>query len=230
MNPTEFNSHYSATVMPNQTEAALARNWAILIALILRLRRQISPVVRLGLERRYELLHMLRLAEALARRWLILNARWLDQSKPKHTLIANPTGPTPQTMQHGSVPLLRFLEPDPVLRPGDFTAYPFDALPSARSTLALDKPDIRSTQLITRRAEALFDVMRRPAYHTARMARWLRRAARKIKSAFGRRHPLRVGRPPGGRRQNKHKRSEAQAALWWLDKLARDSLLPGWVP
>lgn len=216
--------------MPNQTEAALARHWAILIALILRLRGQISPDVRLGLERRHQLLHMMRLAEALARRWLILNARWLDQAKPERALTANSTSHAPQKIQPGSVPLLRFLEPDPVLRPEDFTASPFDALPSARSTLVMDKPDLRSTQFITRRADALFDVMRRPAYHTARMARWLRRAARKTKSAFGRRHPLRVGRPPGGRRQNKHKRSEAQTALWWLDKLARDSLLPGWVP
>jgi len=203
--------------MPNQTHAALTRHWAILMALILQV-RGLAGRSRTA-EWRAQIFHLLRLAEGLARRWLVLKAGVCRTAAPR---IA---GPTPSRSSGGERrPLLRLLEPDPVLRPSDFSEQPFEAAPHG-ADLAAPAEDGAG---IIRRSQALLDVMRRPHYHTARMARWLRRAAKTAQAAFGRIHPLRVGRPPGARRQDRS--CAAQAALWWLDRLARDSLVPGWVP
>jgi len=216
--------------MPNQTQAALARNWAILIALILQIRGLAGRPVLGAARRRAQIFHLLRVAEGLARRWLILNAgcarsRTACRKAPNRATIPDASKTAP-----AEAPLLRLLEPDPVLRPDDFSEQPFGAVQPFEA--ALHGADLAAPAEngagIARRSQALLDVMRRPHYHTARMARWLRRAAKTTQTAFGRFHPLRVGRPPGARRRDRS--CEAQAALWWLDKLARDSLVPGWVP
>lgn len=213
--------------MPNQTEASLTRNWAILIALIVQIRGAVAVTMRAG--RRNHLWHLLRLAEGLARRWLILKAGCA------RVRMAGRKAPDSRTLPDGGktappeAPLLRLLEPDPVIRPGDYSDQPFDlALSHGAADGELDADRLVPAGAIPQRVQALVDVMRRPQHHTARMARWLKRAAGRARKRFARRHPLRVGRPPGARRRDRS--TAAQAALWWLDRLARDSLLPGWVP
>ncbi len=214
--------------MPNQTEASLTRNWAILIALILQIRGALGAAVTLRAGRRNHLCHLLRVAEGLARRWLILNAGCA------RFRTAGRKAPNPATRRDAGktappeAPLLRLLEPDPVLRSGDFSDQPFDALPGGAAWLDPDDDSLVPSGTIPRRVAALLDVMRRPQHHTARMARWLKRAADTALVRFVRRHPLRIGRPPGARRRGSG--TAEQAALWWLDTLARDSLLPGWGP
>lgn len=213
--------------MPNQTQAALSRNWAILIALILQIRGQVALLTDLNDDRRNQIFQLLRLAESLARRWLILNARFRGVGRVAGKSPANiPRGEAPGA---ASGPLLRLEEANPVLRPEDYSLRPFEPEPPRDAdAMAIDAAPagLRSTVAITHRARALLDIVKRPAHHTARMARWLRRAA--AQTGFGRLHPLRVGRPPGARRRQKT--CKRQAALWWLDQLARDSLQPGWEP
>lgn len=215
---------------PNQTEAALVHHWAILIALIAKIARHAAFIVRR--EQRLHVCQLLRVAEGLARRWLLLKAQMrLATAAPR------PGGPPPAGQTRGgrrpAGPLLCLHEPDPALRPADFSDQPFFA-PGAVPTIwtapvRLDPLGLApSGGRVAARAQALCDVMQRPDHHAARMARWLRRRAKRALVAAVRYHPLRVGRPPGARRRDRS--CEAQRALWWLDKLARDSLVPGWVP
>jgi len=214
--------------MPNQTEASLTRNWAILIALILQIRGALGAAVTLRAGRRNHFCHLLRVAEGLARRWLILKAGCARFRTASRKARYRATIPDAGKTAPPEAPLLRLLEPDPVFRPGDYSDQPFDALPDGSAGRDPDDDCLVPSGTIPRRVKALLDVMRRPQHHTARMARWLKRATDKARVAFARLHPLRIGRPPGARRRGSG--TAAQAALWWLDTLARDSLLPGWGP
>ena len=214
--------------MPNQTEAALTRHWNILVRLILEIRLWIARPGSIPRARHRHVLHLLRLSESLARRWLVLNAA-MRRFRINHRKTADPRKPPVELApSQSTAPRLRLVEPLPVIRPGDYAFRPFDTqpvtgIPWARIDI---KPPCQVA--ITHRARALLDVMRRPDYHTARMARWLARAADKARTACSRYHPLGVGRPPGARRRQK--KTAEQSALWWLDRLARDSLQPGWEP
>lgn len=216
--------------MPNQTEAALTRHWSILIALIAQI-AGLAERLSLPAATRNHLCHLLRVAEGLARRWLILNARFRSVEKVARAPSSSGTTGKSGTRSGSAAPLLVLVEPNPPLRAEDYSLLPFEP---ASPRPSHDTPDRDAHQdaplspALTRRAQALRDVMARPSFHTARMARWLRRAAIKAQSAFVRPHPLRVGRPPGARRRDR--KCSIQAALWWLDKLARDSLEPDWVP
>ena len=213
--------------MPNQTEAALSRHWAILIALIAQIGRLLDATKMLRSRQRNRLLHLIRVAESMSRRWLILNARVLGSTKVRSQTRQTEKWPKGAERPPVAGPLLRLVEPNPTLRPEDFSLEPFEPKPAphlVQGTDALQMPALA----LTHRLLALRDLMARPGHHTARMARWLRRAADRARTTLGRLHPLRVGRPPGAQRRAKS--CPQQAALWWLDTLARDSLQPGWVP
>lgn len=223
--------------MPNDTDSVLARHWAVLRALFAQITRyDLAEICR---ARRLQLLHLLRVTESLMRRWLVLNAG-AHGGKPA-VRQPSPGAPFKQaSAPRASVrPRFRLVEPNPVLRAADYVSVPLDAPVPDRSPFVtlnaatrLDPDRSEEVELsiehILRRAEALRDVFDRPAYHTARMARWLSRAAAKARLGPARLCPMRVGRPPGARRQDKN--SQTQQALSWLDRLARDCLEPGWVP
>ncbi|MEM9179790.1 MAG: hypothetical protein AAGA89_08760 [Pseudomonadota bacterium] len=214
--------------MPNQTESALTRHWNILVRLILELRLWMAKPGPIPRARHRHVLHLLRLSESLARRWLILNAAMRPFRTIHHKTASSGKPPVEIARSQSTCPRLRLVEPLPVIRPGDYAFRPFETLPVVGASWAWieTKPPCRVA--LTHRARALLDVMRRPEYHTARMARWLARAADRARTTCSRYHPLGVGRPPGARRRQK--KSAEQRALWWLDRLARDSLQPGWEP
>lgn len=214
--------------MPNQTEAALTRHWAVLIALISQISQLLGHAKWIERATRRRVLHLIRVAEALARRWLILNAKARGLTEPSRKSRDMSARSDTATGDRGATPSFCLLEPDPVLRPEDYSLEPFAPQATPTPVHAADPAPPMPVLALTPRLEALRDLAARPDHHTARMARWLRRAADKSRTAFVRLHPLRVGRPPGARRGAMS--CAEQAALWWLDRLARDSLLPDWVP
>ena len=223
--------------MPCETTQSLARAWALLVDLILQIRTHAARPVRLTRGRRNHLHALLRRAEALARRWLVVNARTrrLPPRRTARSARAPARTPLPPPAAGASVPRLSLLEPQPLIPAGDtllsapdptFTVYaPGDPLPDflTRTTAPEDLSPV-SGAAAALRTRALLDLMRRPDHHTARMVRWLRRAAHHARTACVRVHPLRLGRPPGARRRRRE--CPIQAALWWLDRLARERLAP----
>lgn len=223
--------------MPNDTDSVLARHWAVMRALFAQITGLDLP--KICRAQHLQLLHLLRVTESLMRRWLVLNAGAYGgktaerEARPvsAYTHAGAPRASAP--------PRFCLVEPEPVLRAADYMTVPLGAPVPDRSPFivlnaatrldpALSDAAVLSIENIMRRTEALRDVLDRPAYHTARMARWLSRAAAKARLGPARRAPMRVGRPPGARRRDKN--SQSQQALYWLDRLARDCLEPGWVP
>ena len=77
---------------------------------------------------------------------------------------------------------------------------------------------------LRRRCAALSGVLMDPDLHTARMARWLVRAARRGETQSCRVHPLRVGAPPGASKRQKQTDPQRQALLSYLTHLARAAI------
>ena len=77
---------------------------------------------------------------------------------------------------------------------------------------------------LQRRLAALTDVMNDPVRHTARMIRWLARAAARRQQATGRTCPFRVGWPPGASRNQQKQDPVRQDLLSWLNILAREAV------
>lgn len=231
-------------MMPNQTQAALARHWALLLALIAEIGGCGLP--RFSGAQRNQAFQLVRLAESLARRWLILKARVQGDTGKRRpgtsggkTSEKTPNKPPKKRQDKSSKPPFRvgrpparplfcLVESEPGLRAEDYSLAPIP--PACAGAAPREETPVRDVAVgrLKQRVAALQDVVERPAFHTARMALWLRRAAERACTAFVRLHPLRVGRPPGARRRDKT--CPYQRGLWWLDRLARDSLLPGWVP
>ena len=223
--------------MPNDTDSVLARHWAVMRALFAQITGLDLP--KICRARHLQLLHLLRVTESLMRRWLVLNAGAhggqpaVRQARPvsPYTHAGAPRASAP--------PRFCLVEPEPVLRAADYILVPPGApVPDQSPFIVLNAATrldpahsdaaVLCIENLMRRTAALRDVLDRPAYHTARMARWLSRAAAKARLGPARRAPMRVGRPPGARRRDKN--SQTQQALYWLDRLARDCLEPGWVP
>ncbi|WP_370234529.1 MULTISPECIES: hypothetical protein [Henriciella] len=177
--------------MPDlHTAACLEKNWPVLAGLLGLVQRLLNaPLFTHGLKRRAY--GLLRLAESLARRLLVLRAVSLVlpalRVRPHDT--AHPQTARDQAPRQPAIRLVEALPGFP--GPDDIAAHPTaPSLPEADDTPANPAPALA-------RLTALQDMIDRPDHHARRMARFLKR----LYARTGRLHPFRLRRPPGCKRR-----------------------------
>ncbi|MEM9570284.1 MAG: hypothetical protein AAF996_02395 [Pseudomonadota bacterium] len=218
--------------MSNSNVAALDRAWPIICQLISLLQVHV-PGLTPQSQARWRWSHLMRVAESMVRRWLMLKA--CQDALPYVSMQVTHGGdrPRPDGLRNSdSAPLFRLVERE---APFPFWVYePATATAPAQWVLVqsvgggqpLGISTAFNPENLKRRCIALSHVMENPAVHTLRMARWLARATARRKVEAGRAHPLRVGWPPGASHQQKRRDPERQDMLTWLDRLAREALPP----
>ncbi len=176
--------------------ACTARGWDIAAGLIANLSAALSPTRAFSGVARREALALLRVAEAMVRRILLLLAGQLQPAKPRavqtlpdFTLMTGPADPAP---------LFALTEPQaswPQTSPasGPRIRLLDDALLSQPSAEQPDPTDPNAR--FWQRLSALSHVLNHRRKHLKRMARWL--AAAHARQGPARRFPIRLGRPPG---------------------------------
>jgi len=205
--------------------ACTARGWDIAASLIASLSSALSPTRTFTGVARREALALLRVAEAMVRRILLLLAGQLKPAKPRDaqtlpdfTLMTRQTEPAPMfclTEAQASWPQIS-ANSGPRIRLLD------DALLSQPSTAAPDPtdPNARFWQRLT----ALNHVLSHRRKHLGRMARWL--AAAHARQGPARRFPIRLGRPPGYSRARRKADPISQSSLMDLSTFAWQSFAP----
>ncbi len=205
--------------------ACTTRGWNIAANLIASLSAALSPDRTFtGIARR-EALALLRVAEAMVRRILLLLAGQLQPAKPRaaqtlpdFSLMTGPAEPAPlfalteaqaswPQISANSGPRIRLLDDALLLQPSAAQPDPID--PNARFWQRLD---------------ALSHVLSHRRKHLGRMARWL--AAAHARQGPARRFPIRLGRPPGYSRARRKADPISQSSLMDLSTFAWQSFAP----
>lgn len=174
--------------------ACLEKNWPVLGMLIGLVRRLVGAAVFTRASRK-RTNHLLRMAEAFARRLLVLRAATLGPFAEPESAGKRAAGTRPQS---GLRPepasgrrCLSLAEPLPEFVPLADTPFP-----PAASRLGAGETDLDAETdpaLAVRRLAVLMDILDRPAHHARRMALWLKR----FTARTNRTTPFGLGRPPG---------------------------------
>ncbi|MEL6828431.1 MAG: hypothetical protein AAFN91_19475 [Pseudomonadota bacterium] len=213
--------------MSRDDRPTLDRAWPIICQLISLLRVYVPRLAPIAPDR-VKWQHLTRLAESLIRRWLVLNA-CQESGWPHVRVRATRLAPVRSCASRQAQ--------QPANRPPRFPLEEAER-PLARLTLTPDfegssrfaNSDERypmrrfNPARLQRRLAALTDVMNDPVRHTARMIRWLARAAARRQQGTGRICPFRVGWPPGASRYQQKQDPVRQDLLSWLNILAREAV------
>ena len=181
--------------MDQYATGCLERAWPHLAALVARIARLLGGDGPFTRALRSQALKLIRPAESLARRLLILKAvqRSLAPAGPARPGTIPPAPPAASS-RRPQPPRLALTEKLP--RCDWISETPFPE-PEPRTRHVLDNARLAeqvSGALTLSRLAALQDVIARPAHHAARMARWL---ARNVKPGSRRPYPLAPGTPVG---------------------------------
>lgn len=218
--------------MTPDAEICLKKTWPLIVRLALEIAGLVAGPAALTPSAHCKALRLLRLAEGLMRRWLVLSAcaRPLPDPAPGRAPGRFP-GPLPRQSKGPHLPRFRLV--DPVLKaaaapraailPFRIIAFqpdplvPAFCLPSAGPEPADPAP---AALRLKGRAQALLGAVRTPQKQIARMRRCLARGLTGL-GPF----PLRLQRPWGQSRRERRRRPEAYAALRDLRVFTRDALI-----
>jgi len=205
--------------------ACTARGWEIAAGLIAGLSAALSPTRALRGAARREALALLRVAEAMVRRILLLLAGQVQPAKsraaealPDFTLMTGPADPAPRFAL--TEPQARWPQDSPASGPR--IRLIDDALLAQSSAEPPDPTDPNAQ--FWRRLAALSHVLAHRRKHLKRMARWL--AAAQARQGPGRRFPIRPGRPPGYSRARRTRDPVTQSSLMDLSTFAWQNFAP----
>ncbi len=235
--------------MTPDARLCLQKTWPLIERLVIEIGLIVSLLKPLARAEHLEMLRLVRLAEGLMRRWLVLSACARPLPEPRPGRAGGGFSGIDMGMSSGlSLPLFRLADPEPKSKaaPGaDRPAEPFRLLalqdeppvpvpapvqvPGAPVCTSADSlPSFltpfptpsRADIRLWERANALLAAMREPDKHIARMRRFLAKSL----SGLGP-FPLRLARPWGQSAKERRARPEAYAALKDLRVFTRDALI-----
>jgi len=219
--------------MTDHAAMCLQKTWPVIVRLVVEIACRVSLSLPMRRADRLASLRLLRLAESLMRRWLVLTAcqrplqmRVVDQLRPdaasdawaqalseaRHDRLFQLADPVCDTRLSAAFTLI----------PGEaqaLIAFDLAAAEPTGSRAALPEPDLCDPRLqahLWQRSQALIGVMQAPERHVRRMRRRLRQAHRRA--------PLRAGRVPGDNRSMRRRQPDRQAALRDLSAFSRQAL------
>ncbi|MEL7540894.1 MAG: hypothetical protein AAGJ51_08320 [Pseudomonadota bacterium] len=227
--------------MTPDARLCLQKTWPLIERLVIEINLLVSLITPLAQAEHLKVLRLVRLAEGLMRRWLVLSACARPLKAPARG--AGPfTGVSPGAERGLGMPLFRLADPEPKSQaaPGvDAPAEPFrilalqdDPLVPVHCAPVCNSEEIlnsfptpiptpsRAEIRLWERSKALLGAMREPDKHIARMRRFLAKSL----SGLGP-FPLRLHRPWGQSAKERRARPEAYAALKDLRMFTRDALI-----
>ncbi len=217
--------------MTPDAETCLNKTWPLILRLVLEIAGLVAHAAPLAPPAHFKALRLVRLAEGLMRRWLVLSACAQPLRDPSPGRACGVFKGLPPSPPQGR-DLPRFRLADPALKaatpgaaslPFRIIAFqpdplvPAFCLPSAAPDPAGPSP---AAQRLWARAQALLSVVRAPDKQIARMRRCLARGL----TGLGR-FPLRLQRPWGESARERRQRPDAYAALRDLRAFTRDALI-----
>ncbi|MEQ9314351.1 MAG: hypothetical protein RLN72_00780 [Henriciella sp.] len=194
--PTSSSRRYTLRMLDHHGTACLERSWNVFAMLLGLVRRLVnSPLFTRANRRRA--CRLLRMAEAFARRILVLRAQELAiEPQLNRPARSTPAASSEACPRNRSNPGLCLAEPLPDFVPLSDTPFPE---PEPTDPVFLDPEEIPHPAPAARRLLVLEDILLRPAHHARRMAIWLRRFTEKT----NRSNPFRLGLPPGASQKPK---------------------------
>jgi len=234
--------------MTPDARLCLQKTWPLIERLVAEIGVLVSLVKPLAQGEHLRVLRLVRLAESLMRRWLVLSAcaRPLQSPSPVRGTGAF-TGVSPGAERGLGMPLFRLADPEPKSKPdpahkGDAEPFrifalqddplvrvhcpPMTALKEFSASFRAQSPAPSPAAIrLWERSKALLGAMREPDKHIARMRRFLAKSLRG-EGPF----PLRLQRPWGQSAKERRARPEAYAALKDLRWFTRDALIEQMAP
>ncbi|MEO0548477.1 MAG: hypothetical protein AAFZ91_01055 [Pseudomonadota bacterium] len=225
--------------LEDHTDIALARGWDAMRGLVASLNAALTANSLIRVAARREALVLLRQAEALVRRAILIMALRLPEPKPRVTHPASAETLTHlRALPRTDTPAFPLTEPLPgtsvfwVVLDLD-SAHAFHEPPHNVGTIGAaheggeQNPDedqfVEPGGLIAR-LTALQHALEAPEKQARRMARWLTRQRRARETGPARLDPLKLGHPPTFTRQRRQKHPFSTQALIDLHHFARAAL------
>jgi len=205
----------------------IEKGWGLVAGLLAALAYSLSSPAPLSGTPRHEALSLLRLAEAMVRRLLMLMARGLQRP---YAQTAREPRPLPDFSSFAKArdPLARFAATEPLAR---YPAAAPETGPRIRclnlaefapSAQKMGKTEAQSP-VLKARLQALQNIVRNPKRQASRMARWLTKAEALWGKSPGRFRPIRPGYPPGYSKRRRRRDPVTLGALMDLDYFAKES-------